>query len=803
MTHSTRFFATFACAALMGLTGGAGLAADNLAYVVTRSDQFGIVDLNTGAFTQFSNMGHQPVGMAMAGGSLYVAAFNTSALYKANPATGILTLVGNSSISFYGLGSTLSGLYALDVNGKLYSVDPSTAAATLIGSTGQSASATLGMSTNSSTLYFAVNSNLYTLNTSTGLASLVGPMGVSGIGSMTFEDGLLYAGVTQPSSQIYTLNTSTGAGTPVSTPSGNPSPDHLWGMAPAGPQTGSVNLVTTRSGLCGNDLINWNQLPPPVATVPTPVSVTSNNGVSGTLTSNAGSVFSDEQASGFWNGNFGPGDFLAGTGQTVAASPIRIDFPAPVWGVGAQMGYGANGSFLAGISVFGAGNIPLGSYDVSGTESNAGDNSAPFIGVLDTAGGISTVEFFTLSSFGASPGTFAVNEVGLNTAGSTLAASSGSPQSAVVDTAFASSLMVTLTDPCGAPLSGVSIAFAAPASGASATLSAGSAVTGSNGTAAVTAVANATAGPYVVTAGVYGLSASFSLTNAALSSLTLSPASIVGGNPTTANTVTLTSPAPASGAAIALTSSNPAVAAVPASVTVAGGSTASSPFTITTTGVGTPTHVTVTASDGTNRKTETLTVRPASLAYVKLSPRSVVGGKSTSGNSVTLNGLAPAAGDVVTLLSSNPAVAAVPNSVTIAAGATTSPDFTIATTAVAAPATVTIAGTYNGVTKSATLTVDAAQLVSLRLSPTSVIGGHSTTHNTVTLNGPAPAGGAAIALSSGNTAVATAPATVTVAAGATSATFTIATTAVATDTVVPITASYNGVSESANLTVAP
>jgi hypothetical protein len=804
MARLKRFLAAFACTALLGLSGGAGLAADNLAYVFTSTDQFGVVDLNTGAFTQFSNTGQQPAGMGMAGGSLYVATYDYSALYKVNPANGNITLVGHSGITYCNLGSTLSGLYAVDTGGNLYSVNPSTAAATSIGSTGQSCVGnSLGMSTNSNSLYFAVDSNLYTLNTSTGLATLVGPMGVSGLGSMMFEGGLLYAGVTQPSSQIYTLNTSTGAGTPVSTPSGNPSPGKLWGMAPASPQTGSLNLISTRSGLCGNDLINWNQLPPPIATVPTPVSITSNNGVHGTLTANAGAVFSDKQASGFWNGNFGPGDFLVGTGQTVAASPIQIAFPTPVWGVGAQMGYGANGSFLAGISVFGAGNIPLGSYDVSGTESNAGDNSAPFIGVLDSAGGISTVEFFTLSSFGSSPGAFAINEASLNTTGSTLAASSGSPQAAVVDTAFASPLTVRLTDPCGAPLSGVTVAFAAPPSGASATLSAGSAVTGSNGTAAVTASANATTGSYTVTAGVYGLSAGFSLTNVALSSLALSPASVVGGNPTTANTVTLTAAAPASGATIALTSSSPSVAAVPASVTVAGGSTVSSPFSITTTGVGTSTHVTVTASDGTNKKTGILTVKPASLASVKLSPKSVVGGKSTTNNTATLNGLAPAGGDVVSLLSSNPAVAAVPGSVTVAAGAAASPAFTITTTAVAAQTDVTISGTYNGVTKKATLTVDAAQLVSLRLSPTSVKGGRSTTHNTVTLNGPAPAGGAAIALGSGNPAVASVPPTATVAAGATSATFTIRTTTVATDTVVPIGASYDGVTKSENLTVTP
>jgi len=384
----------------------------------------------------------------------------------------------------------------------------------------------------------------------------------------------------------------------------------------------------------------------------------------------------------------------------------------------------------------------------------------------------------------------------------TLTATGGNLQTAMIKTAFASPLTVLLSDPYGTPISGVTVTFAAPASGASATLSSTSVVTGADGTASVTAKAKATAGSYTVTATLYGLSASFSLSNVALASLTLSPASVVGGKPTTANTVTLTSAAPASGATITLTSTDPAVAAVPASVTVGGGSTVS-PFTITTTAVATEARVTIKASDGTNTKSEALTVKPAALTSVKLSPGSVVGGKSTTNNSVTLNGPAPTGGAVVDLSSSDPTVASVPVSVTVAAGATTSPVFTIATAAVATDTSETISATYNGVMKTANLTVNAPAVASLRLSPATVVGGRSTTRNTVTLNGPAPTGGAAVTLTSGDSAVADPPPTVTVPAGATSATFTITTTAVTSSTVVPITATLGGVSKMANLTVNP
>src|SRR6185436_8333403 len=67
-----------------------------------------------------------------------------------------------------------------------------------------------------------------------------------------------------------------------------------------------------------------------------------------------------------------------------------------------------------------------------------------------------------------------------------------------------------------------------------------------------------------------------------LSALSVSPSSVVGGNPST-GTVTLTAAAPSGGAVVSL-SDNSTATSVPASVTVAAGSTSAS-FTITTTSV--------------------------------------------------------------------------------------------------------------------------------------------------------------------------------------------------------------------------
>jgi hypothetical protein len=201
-----------------------------------------------------------------------------------------------------------------------------------------------------------------------------------------------------------------------------------------------------------------------------------------------------------------------------------------------------------------------------------------------------------------------------------------------------------------------------------------------------------------------------------------------------------------------------------------------------------------------------LSSTPASvtLSSLSLNPTTVTGGNSSTGT-VTLSAAAPAGGAQVALSSSNTAAAQVPSSVTVAAGAT-SATFTVSISAVAASTTVSISGTYSGATRSASLTVTPAPpppptLSALTLSPTSVIGGVQSSTGTVTLSGPAPAGGAQVALSSSNTAAAQVPSSVMVAAGATSATFTIGTSVVLISTSATISASYNGTVRTAGLTV--
>lgn len=280
---------------------------------------------------------------------------------------------------------------------------------------------------------------------------------------------------------------------------------------------------------------------------------------------------------------------------------------------------------------------------------------------------------------------------------------------------------------------------------------------------------------------------------------------VTGGNTVLSNTLLLSSPAPAGGAVVTISSSSPAIVSVPASVTIAAGSTMSPGFNIVTAPVATNTTLTLTATYNGVTGTATLTVQPATLSQLQLSAASVFGGQSVAGNLIVLNGQAPPGGATILITSSNTSVATVPALVSIAPYTTTSPAFTINTASLKTATTVTISAVYGLTTLKASLMVNPVGVASITLSPKAVIGGtQPAAANIVTLTGPAPAGGAVVTLSSGNLPIVSPPATVTVPAGAvTSLAFPIGTTPLTTSTLVTISASYNGTKKSLRLTVNP
>src|SRR6185436_5358893 len=140
-----------------------------------------------------------------------------------------------------------------------------------------------------------------------------------------------------------------------------------------------------------------------------------------------------------------------------------------------------------------------------------------------------------------------------------------------------------------------------------------------------------------------------------LSALSVSPSSVVGGNPST-GTVTLTAAAPSGGAVVSL-SDNSTATSVPASVTVAAGSTSAS-FTITTTSVTASTSSTISGTFGGVTRSAPMMVNPAASGQTATLTVSASG---RSGERVTSS----AAGINVSVGSSGSASVAVGASITL------------------------------------------------------------------------------------------------------------------------------------------
>jgi len=167
---------------------------------------------------------------------------------------------------------------------------------------------------------------------------------------------------------------------------------------------------------------------------------------------------------------------------------------------------------------------------------------------------------------------------------------------------------------------------------------------------------------------------------------------------------------------------------------------------------------------------------------------------------VQLTAAAPAGGASIPLSSSNPSAAAVPTAVAMP-GNIAWTQFQLQAGQVTVATSVTISATLNGGTASVQFSVLPPSLKSLTLSP-SMISGGATAEAIVMLNGQAPAGGAVVGLSSSSPS-ASPPATATVAPGSFSASVPIPTSRVTSNTLVTITASWNGVTAQAQITLTP
>jgi hypothetical protein len=177
--------------------------------------------------------------------------------------------------------------------------------------------------------------------------------------------------------------------------------------------------------------------------------------------------------------------------------------------------------------------VHVGGWNSGGTlTASLSDNSAAnFVGTTTTASGSYDGNYTLTYRAGTAGQTLTVTWVmtsggvngnvtlnGAALAGASVTATMGTPQSTTVNTAFGTALQATVKDGSNNPISGVTVTFAVPASGASASFAgAATATTNANGVAIAPALtANGTTGTYTVTATATGASpASFSLTNTA------------------------------------------------------------------------------------------------------------------------------------------------------------------------------------------------------------------------------------------------------------------------------------------------
>lgn len=206
-----------------------------------------------------------------------------------------------------------------------------------------------------------------------------------------------------------------------------------------------------------------------------------------------------------------------------------------------------------------------------------------------------------------------------------------------------------------------------------------------------------------------GSPAAFASGTGTLSSATITPDLVVGGNPAQ-GTATLTA-AVGAGTVVTLSSTDTTVLTVPASVTVPAGST-SATFTVTTFAFSGPgTFACVNATAGGVTQTPCLNVNPSPVGgpvatAVTFSPSSVGGGAPATGF-VTLSAPADGNTSLVDLVSGDPAVLSVPSQVVPTIGQTRTA-FPVTTSSVTADMTVTVTATVDGASVSGSLTITPA-----------------------------------------------------------------------------------------------
>jgi hypothetical protein len=417
---------------------------------------------------------------------------------------------------------------------------------------------------------------------------------------------------------------------------------------------------------------------------------------------------------------------LASSGSNTIS--LLMQSPAAAFS-SASLNFGSvavGGSAAQSMTLTNSGSAPLqvGSVSTGGSFSQTNNCSGAIV-----PGGACTVTLtFSPTAAGVQSGVLTIADnapggpqtINLSGVGSTFTASIGLALSTVVGGNPVPSNMIAVSSPAPAGGWTVSLSSSNPAVAsvpASTTVAAGGTVSSAF---TVTTAALASSTPVTITASVNGATATAILTVAPIGvSFSLAGTTASGGGPLSPNNLILSSPAAAGGLIFVLSSSDPAIASVPASVTVAAGATVSQSFTINTVAVSSDTTVTITASlSGVAGAIASANLRlnAAETGSLVLTPASVTSGLATTANVVKLAYFAPPGGLTVNLSSSQPAVAAVPSTVTVPGNSSASTPFKITTGYVTVSTQVTITAKFSGTQVTAILTVTPDGVAEVNLS---------------------------------------------------------------------------------------
>lgn len=277
---------------------------------------------------------------------------------------------------------------------------------------------------------------------------------------------------------------------------------YTWSLAPG--STLPANLTLTSGGLISGPLtgltsstsftVNLSDPGPPAQAVSQTFSITTTAGAAASIAATSGGGQSTQVNTPF-------GSPLLATVKDVSGNLVSgasVTFTAPPAGASGTFG---GGQLTAVAQTNSAGVATSPTFTANATA------GGPY-SVTAAVGSVAAQASFTLTNTPGPP--------------ASITPTSGSGQSAQVNHAFGAPLVATITDAAGNAISGANVTFSAPSSGASGAFAGGAttAIAPTNASGVATSpvfTANATAGPYSVSATVAGIAspASFSLTNLA------------------------------------------------------------------------------------------------------------------------------------------------------------------------------------------------------------------------------------------------------------------------------------------------